>query len=199
MLTIVRSDVDAVVAAHVTAEDLASFEGDGYRYDLLEGDLIRVSPAGFRHGRLAHEISGRLWVFLHAHPELRLVAVGAETGFRLGRNPDTVLGPDAAVVRSDRLPLPQAQIGFLELAPDLAIEIVSPTDRWTTVSGKVEAYLAAGVQVVWIIEPGPRAVRVYSSEGAEQRLQADRADVLQAESVLPGFRLRLSELFEANR
>ncbi len=199
MLTIVRSDVDAVVAARVTADDLASFEGDGYRYDLLQGDLIRVSPAGFRHGRLAHEISGHLWVFLDAHPELRLVAVGAETGFRLGREPDTVLGPDAAVVCLDRLPPTQAQIGFLELAPDLAIEIVSPTDRWTTVSGKVEAYLSAGVQLVWVIEPSLRAIRVYSSEGAEQRLQADRGDVLQAPGRLPGFRLVLSELFEATR
>src|SRR3954454_10091025 len=101
MLTVVRSDVDAVVATQVSAADLASFEGDGYRYDLLAGDLIRVSPAGFRHGRIAHEISGRFWAFLQIHPELQLVAVGAETGFRLSRNPDTVLGPDAALVRRD--------------------------------------------------------------------------------------------------
>src|SRR5947208_17061187 len=117
MVTVIHSDIDAVVATQVAAEDLASLEGDGYRYDLLAGDLIRVSPAGFRHGRLAHEISGRLWVFLHAHSELQLVAVGAETGF-----------------------------------------------RWITVTGKVDAYLAAGVRVVWVIEPGARAARVYTSE-----------------------------------
>src|SRR5712691_6367974 len=165
MLTVIHSDVDAVVATQVTAEDLANLEGDGHRYDLLAGDLIRVSPAGFRHGRLAHEISGRLWVFLHAHLELQLVAVGPETGFRISRNPDTVLGPDAAVVRRDRLPAGHAQLGFLELAPDLAVEIVSPTDRWITVSGKVDAYLAAGVRVVWVIEPGSRALWVYTAEG----------------------------------
>jgi Uma2 family endonuclease len=195
MLSVVRSDVDAVVAMHATSEDLASLEGDGYRYDLLEGNLIRVSPAGFRHGRLAAEIARRLGNFLAQHPALGVV-VGAETGFRLSRNPDTVLGPDAAVVASGRLPPSEAQIGFLELAPDLAVEIVSPTDRWTTVSGKVDAYLAAGVRVVWVIEPDARAVRVYSTEGAEQRLHADRGDVLRAEALMPGFSLALAELFD---
>jgi Uma2 family endonuclease len=155
MLTIVRSDVDAVVATQVTTEDLSSLEGDGYRYDLLAGDLIRVSPAGFRHGRLAAELARRLGNFLAEHPALGVV-VGAETGFRLGRNPDTVLGPDAAVVRRDQLPPSRAQLGFLELAPDLVVEIVSPTDRWTTVSDKVDAYLLAGVHVVWVIEPTAR-------------------------------------------
>lgn len=198
MLAVVRADVDAVVATRVTADDVASLEGDGYRYDLLEGDLIRVSPAGFRHGRLAAEIARRLGNFLAQHPDLGVV-VGAETGFRLSREPDTVLGPDAAVVRTDRLPRFEDQIGFLELAPDVAVEIVSPTDRWTTVSGKVDAYLAAGVRLVWVIEPGPRAIRVYSAEGPEQRLQADRGDVLRAEAVLPGFSLALAELFQASR
>src|SRR6266851_921931 len=196
MLTIVRADVDAVVATHVTAEDVANLEGDGYRYDLLSGDLIRVSPAGFRHGRLAAEIARRLGNFLADHPTFGVV-VGAETGFRLSRDPDTVLGPDAAIVRRDRLPAGQAQLGFLELAPDLAVEIVSPSDRWITVSGKVDAYLAAGVRVVWVIEPGPRAAWVHTAEGAERRLGADGGDILQAESVLPGFRLPLSELFDA--
>ena len=195
MLTIVRADVDAVVATHVTSEDLANLEGDGYRYDLLSGDLIRVSPAGFRHGRLAAEIARRLGNFLADHPTLGVV-VGAETGFRLSRDPDTVLGPDAAIVSRDRLPAGQAQLGFLELAPDLAVEIVSPSDRWFTVSGKVDAYLVAGVQVVWVIEPAARAARVYTPEGPERRLHAASGDVLQAESVLPGFRLALRELFD---
>jgi Uma2 family endonuclease len=196
MLTIVRSDVDAVVATQVTAEDLASLESDGYRYDLLAGDLIRVSPAGLRHGRLTAELAQRLGNFLAEHPEHGVV-VGAETGFRLGSNPDTVLGPDAAVVRRDRLPPSQAQLGFLEMAPDLVVEIISPTDRWTTVSGKVDAYLAAGVRVVWVFEPGARAMRVYTLAGPEARLRAESGDVLRIESVLPGFEIRLTDLFTA--
>src|SRR5260370_770858 len=177
MLTVVRPDVDAIVATHVMAGDLANLEGDGYRYDLLEGDLIRVSPAGFRHGRLAAEIARRLGNFLAQHPHLGVV-VGAETGFRLTRDPDTVLGPDAAVVRTDRLPRPEAQVGFLELAPDLAVEIVSPTDRWTTVSGKVDAYLAAGVRLVWGFQPGPRGARMYPPEATAHRPHADHTALL---------------------
>lgn len=194
MLSVVRSDVDVVVATCVTADDLASLEGDGYRYDLLHGDLIRVSPAGFRHGQLALEIAWRLRGFLTEHPGLAIV-VGTETGFRLSRDPDTVLGPDAAVVLADRLPPPEARTGYLELAPDLAVEIVSPSDRWSTVSGKVDAYLVAGTRLVWVIEPARRAVRIYSPHGAERRLRADARDVLEGEPVLIGFRLALTDLF----
>ena len=196
MLSVVRPDLDAVVATQVTADELVALENDGYRYDLVAGDLIRMSPAGFRHGRLAAEIMYRLRSFVGDHPELGVV-VGAETGFRLARNPDTVLGPDAALVRPERLPSPELQSGYLELAPDLVVEVVSPNDRWTTVSDKVDSYLAAGVTLVWVVEPKARAVRVYTSEGAEQRLRADDNEVLRAEPVLPGFELSLSELFSA--
>jgi len=81
MLTVVRSDVDAVVATQVTADELFALENDGYRYDLLAGNLIRMSPAGFRHGRLAAEFACRLRAFVGDHPGLGVV-VGAETGFR---------------------------------------------------------------------------------------------------------------------
>ena len=197
MLSVVRSDVDAVVATQVSADELASLEGDGYRYDLLNGDLIRVSPAGFEHGRLAARIGARLVVFLDSHPELG-VAVGAETGFRVARDPDTVLGPDAAVVRRERLPPSADQAGYLNLAPDLAVEIVSPTDRWTTVTGKVDAYLAAGTRLVWVVEPSQRTVRVYAVNRAERRLRADTDSVLEGDDVLPGFWLPLADLFELN-
>ena len=193
MLTVLRPDIDAVVATGVTADDLATLSDDGYRYDLLEGNLIRVSPAGFRHGRLAAEVVYRLRAFLANDPDFGVV-VGPETGFRLARDPDTVLGPDAAVVRRDRLPPAEQQTGYLELAPDLAVEIVSPSDRWTTVSDKVEAYLAAGVRPVWVFEPSRRAVRVYTPE-RERRLRADRGDALDGGDVLPGLRLPLAELF----
>ena len=103
MHAVLRPDIDALVATGVTADELATRGDDGYRYDLIEGDLIRMSPGGFRHGRLAAELAFQLRGFLARHPELGVV-VGAETGFRLARDPDTVLGPDAAVVRRDRLP-----------------------------------------------------------------------------------------------
>src|SRR5437588_10991069 len=103
MLVVVRADVDTLVATHVTAEELECLEDDGYRYDLLAGELIRASPGGFDHGRIAARIAARLVTFLDSHPEMG-VAVGAETGFRLAREPDPVLGPGAAVVRPGGLP-----------------------------------------------------------------------------------------------
>jgi hypothetical protein len=86
MLSVVRSDVDAVVAMHATVEDLAGLEGDGYRYDLLEGNLIRLSPAGFLHGRLAAEIARRLGNFLAQHPALG-VGGGRGDGLSLESQP----------------------------------------------------------------------------------------------------------------
>src|SRR5438874_5926949 len=87
---------------------------------------------------------------------------GAETGFRLARDPDVVLGPDVAFVRADRLPPPDQRERFLELAPDLAVEIVSPTDRPGDVRAKVPAYLRHGVQLLWIIiEPRRQQVIVH--------------------------------------
>jgi Uma2 family endonuclease len=195
MLTVVRPDIDAIVATGVTANDLAALSADGYRYDLVEGNLIRVSPAGFGHGRLAAEVVFRLGAFVAEHAQVWVV-VGPETGFRLARDPDTVLGPDAAVVRRDRLPPAEHQTGYLELAPDLAVEIVSPTDRWTTLSDKVEAYLSAGVRLGWVFEPNRRAVRVYTPQG-ERRLRADRGDALDGGDVLPGLQLALADLFAA--
>jgi len=196
VLTIIREDVDAAVATGVTAEDVAALADDGYRYDLIGGQLIRVSPAGFRHGRLAAELARRLGNFLVEHPSLGVV-VGAETGFVLARDPDSVLGPDAAFVRRDRLPAEAERDGYLELAPDLAVEVVSPHDRWSYVTDKVETYLAAGVALVWVLDPRRRAVRVYRADGSEQRLRAASGDSLDGEQILPEFRLPLAELFAA--
>lgn len=196
MVAVPDLGVDTPIAAGVSADELAGMDSDGYRHDLLEGILIRVSAAGFRHGQLAALIAYHLHAFLRDRPALGVV-VGAETGFRLAQDPDTVLGPDAAVVRRDRLP-PAAERGrFLDLAPDLVVEIVSPGDRWTTVSDKVEAYLTVGVRLVWVFEPLRRAVRVYTLDGAQRRVRADRGDELEGADVLPGFRLSVAELFAA--
>src|SRR5205807_6317650 len=132
--------------------------------------------------------------FLAEHAGLAIV-VGAETGFVLTRDPDTVLARDAAVVLTHRLPAADKLDGYVELPPDLAVEIVPPNDRWSTVIGKVEAYLAAGTRLVWVVEPRRRAVRIYTPGGAAVRLQAAANDVLEGEPVLVGFRLALSDLF----
>ena len=142
----------------VTAEELAQLPDDALRYDLLYGRLVTMAPAGGRHGELAMDIGARVWNHVRRHHTGRVF--GAETGFRLARDPDVVLGPDVAFVRADRLPPPDQRERFLELAPDLAVEIVSPTDRPADVRAKVQAYLRHGVQLLWVVAPGRQQVTV---------------------------------------
>lgn len=179
------------IAKLMRAEDLAAMEDDGQRYDLVEGKLQRMSPAGFQHGKIALRI-GRL---LASYVEERGlgVVVGAETGFVLARDPDTVLAPDAAFVRAERLPPEGQQRGFLEAAPDLAVEVVLPADRAGEVHDTAMRYLQAGVRLVWIVYPGQRSVAVYTPERVA-RLLGD-GDELDGGSVVPGFRLAVSNVF----
>ena len=178
-----------VATGSFTAEDLARLEDGAARYDLIRGELIKLNPAGFRHGNLAAAFAQYLRDFVRR--EHLGVVVGAETGFRLG--PDTVLGPDAAFVRSDRLPPESEWDAFLPLAPDLAVEIVSPSDRATYVMDKVMEYLDAGVRMVWIVEPRRRTVTIYRADHAARVLT--EADALDGEDVLPGFSLPVAEFF----
>lgn len=114
---------------------------DGSAYELVEGELRRMAPAGFQHGDVAARIGARLWQYAHDHDLGSVVA--AETGFLLSRGPDTVRAPDAAFVSRHRLPPEDDHTGFLALAPDLVVEIVSPGDRAGDVAGKVSGWLAA--------------------------------------------------------
>lgn len=119
--------------------------------------------------------------------------VTADTGFVLSRDPDTVLAPDVAFVRADRLPPPGQRHRFAELAPDLAVEVVSP-DRATDVTEKTLRYLDAGVALVWVVYPAQRTVAVHHA-GGEMRLVGDDG-VLDGGGVLPGLALAVRDLLE---
>jgi Uma2 family endonuclease len=175
----------------MTAEELARLPDDGHRYDLLRGELLRMGPAGGEHGEIALDIGARLHTFVKAQQLGKTYA--AETGFYLARDPDTVLGPDAAFVHRDRVPPPAERRGFVPVVPDLAVEIVSPSDSASDVLDKITSYLDAGVRVVWLVEPRRRTLTVYHADRSARILRAD--DELDGGDVLPGFRLRISELF----
>lgn len=150
--------------ASVTMEALAALPDDEHRYDLLRGELRRMPPGGFEHGAIVATVTARLDALVRERRLGRVV--GAETGFVLGRDPDTVLAPDAAFVRGERLPPPEQRKGFLELAPDLVVEVVSPSDRASEVTEKALLWLDAGVRLVWVIYPDPRVVAVYRPAGS---------------------------------
>ncbi|MGH7482128.1 MAG: Uma2 family endonuclease, partial [Longimicrobiales bacterium] len=119
---------------------------------------------------------------------------GAETGFVLRQDPPTVRAPDAAFVATARIPPPAGQLGFAALAPDLVVEIVSPSNWASELQARVLDYLEAGTRLVWVIDPASRTATVYRSRTDIEILSDDAA--LDGADVLPGLRLPLVELFD---
>ncbi|MBM7805531.1 Uma2 family endonuclease [Geodermatophilus bullaregiensis] len=182
----------AAAVAPMTAEQLMDLPDDGRRRELVDGELREKAPAGFRHGRVAARTARRLDESVESH-ELGAVA-GAGTGFRLTRQPDTVRAPDVSFIAAHRLPSDEDELdGLLELAPDLVVEVVSPSDRATEVTEKALAWLTAGVVLVWVVYPRQRLVAVYAPGGAVTHV--GEREELDGGDVLPGLRLPVADLF----
>lgn len=174
-----------------TIEDLWEITEPG-RYDVIDGDLYQMPPAGGEHGEIEMTIGALLWQFVRHH---RLGKVySGDTGFILSRDPLVWLSPDAAFVRADRLPPPEERAGFLPLAPDLAVEIVSPSDRPALVSRKVQEYLRAGTRLVWVVEPRTRTITIHRLDQPASVYTA--TDEIDAGDILPGFRVAVTDLFQ---
>jgi len=175
----------------MTAEELFCMPDDGWRYELLKGKLIKMPPGGGEHGGSSSRAATRLGIY--AEPFGTWEVLGADTGFILGRNPDTVRAPDAALIRKDRLPGGRLPTGYIEMAPDLAVEVVSPNDRAREVAEKVQEWLDAGTQQVWVLYP--RTHRVLRHEAGSDPVGFQEDDILTAERLLPGFSCRVRDLF----
>jgi Uma2 family endonuclease len=174
------------VATLMTADELLRLPDDGWRYELVRGELKKMSPSGARDG----EVAARIIVSLGSHVKERKLGTiyASETGFRISRNPDTVRAPDAAFVRADRT---VNSASFFEGAPDVAIEVVSPNDSYTEVDEKTAQWLRAGARVVVIIDPRSRRVNVHRTSGATHA-----TDGIEIEDVIPGWRMSLAEIFD---
>ncbi len=175
----------------LTAEELwAMPEAPGKRYELVRGELVEVPPAGALHGLIA----GLIYRLLAAFDEQGLgYAFPDGVGYIIRRDPDVVRIPDASFVSRGRIPAGGVPKGFWPFAPDLAVEIVSPGDTATELRAKVREYLDAGTRLVWVAWPDERAVTVYGPAGEVRELGPD--DALDGADVLPGFRVRVAELF----
>ena len=156
--------------------------------ELVRGVLIVREPPGLPHGRIAVELAVALATHVRTNG---LGRVYTESGFKLASNPDTVRGPDLAFISQRRIPDPEPR-GFPDLAPDLAVEILSPDDRPGEMLGKVGEYLSAGTALVWVIDPDRRLARVYRADGTEQ-IVADH-EALQGETIVPGFACPLASI-----
>jgi Uma2 family endonuclease len=172
-----------------TVEELEQLPDDEYRYALIKGELYRMPPPMGPHGLVVSTIVWYVYSFVRKH---RLGRVYDQSGFILERNPDTVLGPDQAFVSSARLPADLR--GYPELAPDLVVEVASPSQSGPSIVEKAALYLEVGVRLVWIVDPVQRTVHVRHAEGGDRILTEH--DAIEGEDVLPGFRLPISQLFE---
>lgn len=182
----------AIASRFVTAEEFeAMTDLPPGRYDLVRGEIIQMSPAGWKHGKVALRVGQLLGNFLER--EQLGDAYGAETGFVLSVEPPIVLAPDAAFVRKDRLHLVQREEGFFPGYPDLAVEIISPSDRPTPVMTKVFEYLEAGTPLVWVVDPEDQTVMVFDHLGSGRKLVP--GDTLDGGDVLPGFSVPVEHLF----
>jgi Uma2 family endonuclease len=173
----------------VTAEELFEYPDSKY-YELVRGVPRVCEPPGGVHGVIA----GRIVARLADHVErLGLGTVLVEAGYILQRGPDTVRGPDVSFVSIARLQPDQIPEQFIRGAPDLAIEILSPSSRWSEVEEKIADYFAAGARLVWVLDPGERRAIVRYPDRPPGIVAAGES--LDGEEVVPGFALALAELF----
>ncbi len=174
----------------ITADELLKM-GDIGRCELIYGELVMMSPAGAEHGMVVARFNRYLSEFVE---ERKLgFAFGAETGFKLSSDPDTVRGPDASYVRRQRVKGKLTK-KFFDGAPDLAVEVMSPDDTKREVADTKNAWLAHGATSVWIADPDTQTVVVHHS--GEKPAVFSRGEKLTDERVLPGFTLEVDRIFK---
>jgi Uma2 family endonuclease len=172
----------------MTAEELIKLD-DGYRHELVKGELLTMSPAGAEHGAVIMNLAVPLGI--HVKTNRLGIVFGAETGFTLERDPDTVLAPDIAFIRKEKMGT--LAKGYREGPPDLAVEVISPGESKKKIEMKTARWLQFGTLVVWLVNPQTRTVAVCSSHGERKIL--DEKDILTGADLVPGFSIPVAEIF----
>ncbi len=175
----------------MTADELLQRPDDGFRYELVKGELRKLAPAGGKHGRLVVELT--IPIAVHVRDHNLGEVFGAETGFRLADDPDTVRAPDIAFVRRETVEQVGDPDGYWPGPPDLAVEVVSKNDRNYEVEEKVQEWLHYGTSQVWVVSPKLRVVTIYNADGTAVVLTG--RDTIDGGEVLPGFHYSVAELF----
>ena len=177
----------------MTEEELLALPEDGWQYELVEGRLVRMPPSGLRATQIAFIIGAALFAFVQ--PRKLGVVTGADGGYRLG--PGTDLVPEVGFIRADRLPLRSSPDydRLVSGAPDLAVEVASPTQRRSALRRKAQRYLAARTQLVWIVWPKSQQIEVWRPGDTQPAATLGMADTLDGGNVLPGFTYPVSDIF----
>ena len=181
----------SVTTHPLTADALLAMSSTVGRSELLDGELIRMSPAGFEHGSITLRLAWPIARYVEEH-QLGIVCA-AETGFLLKRNPDTVRAPDLAFVCRARVDHVGSVKGYWPGCPDLVAEVVSPHDIDSEVQAKALAWIEAGCRVVWIVDPNQKQVTEFRSETSIRIFTVK--DRLLASDVFGDWSIEVGKLF----
>jgi Uma2 family endonuclease len=173
----------------ITGEELHAM-GDIGPCELVEGEIVKMTPTGDRHGGVENSFAYSLTAFVRKH-KLGYVRVG-EVGIYTRRNPDSVRGADVVFISNERY-LQKKSHSYLNVAPDLVVAVMSPDDRWSEVMKKLAEYFGIGVRLVWVADPDTESVYAYRSLTDVRHFSKD--DTLPGDEILPGFSIRVSEVF----
>jgi len=176
----------------MTADELWNMRPDGMRHELVRGELRTMAPAGFEHGAVGMRLAIALGAYVEAN-ELGVVVM-AETGFTIERDPDTVLAPDIAFISNEQLPKGELPKKFWAGAPDLVVEVMSPSDRTPEVQEKIANWLLCGTRLAWVLNSSKRTLTVSRTGLADRIL--DINGTIDGEDVVPGFKLPMKKIFK---
>src|ERR1043166_1157810 len=175
----------------MTADDLLTMPDDGFVYELIKGETIKVSPPpGHEHGLVAMKIAGPLFEYVKGRKLGNVYA--AETGFLLEQDPDTVRAADVSFVARERTEKVGRVKGYFPGAPDLVVEVLRPSDTVGRIEGKVEQWLESGARLVWVVSPKIRTVTAYRS--LTEIVVLTEKEPLDGGDVVPGFQIAVAEI-----
>ncbi|MYD35405.1 MAG: Uma2 family endonuclease [Dehalococcoidia bacterium] len=175
----------------ITADQLLEMYGKGMRGELIRGVFCPTMPTGMKHGEIVMNLA--FLIMDVVKPDKLGRIMGSDSGVKTESNPDTVREPDIAYFSRERLPLDADVPGYAEIAPDLVVEVVSPSDSVREIAGKANMWINAGVQLVWVIWPETQMVEIYRPGQPVATLAEN--DTLTAENVLPQFNVPVSDVF----
>jgi Uma2 family endonuclease len=183
--------MNTVIKSHMTADELERMPDDGFRYELVNGELRQIPPTGGEHGDRAMRLSVPLGYYIYQN-NLGIV-LAAETGFKI--DDYNVRAPDCAFVSNEQLERYGRPRSFFSFAPDLAVEVVSPGDTKAEVKEKAEWWLSVGTRLVWIVDPKHEIVTAHHS--STDNITIYKADnMLDGFDVVPGFLLPVRDIFK---
>jgi Uma2 family endonuclease len=182
----------STATALLTAEEFLTLTDDGPPRELVRGRIVTMNVPNFEHGILCGRCSYLLQRYLEQHNIGQVTTNDA--GVITERNPDSVRGPDVAFFSYQRVPRERGRLkGYPPEPPEIAFEVLSPSDEWKDVLTKVAEYLKAGVLVVCVVDPGEDEVRLYFPDRRDETLTGDAEIAFPA--ILPGFSLKVADLF----